>query len=80
MRVLLILSDADARHGHVIIVVETPEFVGNGVGVVRVRHRHGQAKRLPGRVAHMVIQILVCTKNHVVVKVELVGAHAGACL
>ena len=78
VRVLRVLRQFMARHAHVFVAVQVPEFVGNGVGVVRVRHGHGQAKRLLGGVAHMVVQVLAGLEHHLFVKVDLVGSHAGA--
>ena len=76
MRVLRGLGNHGARHGDVHALVQVPVFGGNGVRVVRVCHRHSQAKRLLGRVAHVVIQVLARFEDYLFVKVQLVAAHA----
>ena len=77
MRILLLLRQGDAWQRNVVVPVQVPEFRRNRVWVVRMGHRHGQAERLAGRVAHMVEQVLVGALHHLLVEVELVGAHTG---
>ncbi len=40
-------------------------------------HRHGQAEWLAGVLANMVVEVLAGLEHHLLVEVQLVGAHAG---
>ena len=80
VRVLLGLRQGVLRHRDVFIPVQVVKLGGNGVGVVGVRHRDRQTKRLIGVVAHVVVQVLARPEDGFFVVVELVGAHAGASL
>ena len=76
MRILLGLIDVLARQWDVLVAVEVPELGRDGVGIMRVGHRHGQAERLIAVAAHVVIQILLGLEHHLFIEVQLVGAHA----
>ncbi len=77
MRVLLLLGEALARQRDVLVAVEIPVARRDAVGVVRMGHRHGQAEWLAGVLANMVVEVLAGLEHHLLVEVQLVGAHAG---
>ena len=58
------------------IVVQIPESLGNGVRVVWVSHRHGQAKRLIAVFADVIKQILLSLEHHLFIEIQLIGTHA----
>ncbi|MNN50734.1 hypothetical protein D3C81_1653360 [compost metagenome] len=60
------------------IVVQIPESLGNGVRIVRVSHRNGQAERLVAILADMVEQVLLGLEHHLFVEIQLIGAYARA--
>ena len=64
------------RQGDVAVVVQIPERLGNGVRVVGMGHRHGEAERLVAVLANVVEQVLLGLEHHLFVEIQLVGAHA----
>ena len=75
VRVLRCLGNRVARHRDVAVLVQVPKLGGDGVGVVRMRHRDREAKRLFGRVANVVVQVLAGFEHDLLVKIELVGPN-----
>ena len=79
--ILLVLGNFDIRHVDVDILVHVPVLVLDGVRVVRVRERDGQAERtLVCRSAHVVVQVLLCLVHDFLVIVELVATDTRPCL
>ena len=58
--------------------VQVPERLGNGVRVVGMGHRHGQAERLVALFADVIEQVLLGLEHHLFVEIQLVGAHTRA--
>ncbi|MNG02374.1 hypothetical protein D3C84_854000 [compost metagenome] len=64
------------RQRDVGVVVQIPESLGNGVRVVWVSHRHGQAERLVAVLTNVVEQILLGLEHHLFIEIQLIGTHA----
>ena len=58
------------------VVVHIPESLGNGVRVVWVSHRNGQAERLIAILPDVIEQILLGLEHHLFVEIQLIGAYA----
>ncbi|MDT4801954.1 hypothetical protein FQZ97_346690 [compost metagenome] len=77
VRVLLVLRQLGLRQRDVLVAVQVPVLAGDGVGIVGMGQRHGQAERLLGAHPHMVVEVLARLEHHFLVEIQLVGAHAG---
>lgn len=79
--ILLILRDVDLRQGYILAFISVPVFFVDGVRVVRVRQRDGQAEGTSGlSFTCGGVKVADALVHDFLVKVQLVGADAGTCL
>ena len=81
MRVELLHRDRGTRHVDLLVAIEIAELAGDRVGVVRMGQRGDQQQRSLVDAARLVVDLPLGGERHLVVEVELVGAHASpACV